>query len=741
MPEETNKAPFIDQLYDKINEVIGGDNNNQLFCLSLPGTILAPESFTYDYKNNAPKPPKVAANESRLANKLFDACHISVGDNGRTLPQQYRSAIDMLTPKLNAKIAEAKNILRRMLMTPYSYDFGEGVVTGLTLQQVFYRLYDQWIERKQAWIKAQVDKQAELRDKYPATSATNNELYQDEYLNWYQTVAEGYLEGLNEQMGKILGVFSPNDMKIIEGILDSGSGAELEEAREILNNARRSNPDGGYTYPVTLNPENWFEFLDNSFSGVDLLESPAALAQQVATMETERLNLVIRIDQISAAMPTAEDVQEAKNAVAQAQSVLNENAQALTSSYGEGAAAVFRAAISLAPSLGGTVPAEILTRLAGENGVKADGFSSLITDIQKRMADVAKSQSDLVSGAKTLTDLMMSAIEKQNLTELKPMLQPLQTKLGDIDAKIAALKAKIQVAVAIQSTPTCKDEKGEEKEIVDPHAKSAIMPNEVPHGFMQIVMEVSASTMEQASAKSSQASESSFSGSFFFCGYSHSSSSSSSSHSDFTKSDSNKMQIGMSVAKVAIDRAWFNPGLFLLSNDMFNVTTDKFAPASDYNLGYTVNDKLAADTLNRRFSEMNQCIFPCFPTAFVIARDITIKLISAESMSSDYASSIESHASSGGGFLCFGGHSSSSSSSSSSAASARSDGKSVTIRFADPQVIGYYLETTPPDKSVYIDDVSAQEQRAGYVTIIDFVHKCKDMLDEYNKFISERDRR
>jgi hypothetical protein len=53
------------------------------------------------------------------AGKLFDACHIAVGDNGRSLPQQYRSAIDMLTPKLNAKIAEAKNLLRRMLMTPY----------------------------------------------------------------------------------------------------------------------------------------------------------------------------------------------------------------------------------------------------------------------------------------------------------------------------------------------------------------------------------------------------------------------------------------------------------------------------------------------------------------------------------------------------------------------------------------------------------------------------------------------
>jgi hypothetical protein len=53
--------------------VIGGDNKNQFFCLSLPGTLLAPESFRFDYKHNAPKPPKVEANESRRVNKLFDA--------------------------------------------------------------------------------------------------------------------------------------------------------------------------------------------------------------------------------------------------------------------------------------------------------------------------------------------------------------------------------------------------------------------------------------------------------------------------------------------------------------------------------------------------------------------------------------------------------------------------------------------------------------------------------------------
>lgn len=108
----------------------------------------------------------------------------------------------------------------------------------------------------------------------------------------YQTIAEGFLEALNEQYSKILAVFSPNDMKIIEGILDSGSGAELEEARETLQNVRKSNPNGGYIYPVTFTPENWFELLDNSFTWIDLLDSPEAPSQKMCLLSNQRLTLV-----------------------------------------------------------------------------------------------------------------------------------------------------------------------------------------------------------------------------------------------------------------------------------------------------------------------------------------------------------------------------------------------------------------------------------------------------------------
>lgn len=109
---------FADQLYDKITSVIGGNNPNQFFCMSLPGMQIDKNLYSYDIENNQPKPPLVEANESKLVNRLFDACKMTGSDNGRHLQTQYKSALDMLTPQLNGKLFDAKSKLRKVLMTP-----------------------------------------------------------------------------------------------------------------------------------------------------------------------------------------------------------------------------------------------------------------------------------------------------------------------------------------------------------------------------------------------------------------------------------------------------------------------------------------------------------------------------------------------------------------------------------------------------------------------------------------------
>lgn len=691
---------LVDIMYDKINEVIGGDNANQYFCMTFPATILAKESYEYDYKNGKAKPLTVEMKESRLANKMFDPCNITGADNGRSLAQQYSSALDMLTPKLNQKIQDAKTNLRDLLMSPYPYDFGKGTESGLTLQQVFYRLYDQWVEMKKEWSKIQSDKKAELARRYNSGSKEDNEKLQNDYLEWYETVAESYLEGLNEQYGKILAVFSPNDMKIIEGVLESGSGAELEEAREMLNNVRKSNPNGGYVYPITLSPENWFELLDNSFTGVDLLASPEALSEKMYLLSNQKLNLTSQINSLSSALPDDKELKDKIKAVKDAKDAVDQSEKELIDKYGQGAKAVLNAALSIASAMGaGGVAVSVLERLVSKSDV--ENKDGLVDELTKSISATSESQTKYINASQDLANAQEEYIKTKNLVALKELIEPLKSQLEDIDLQIDQLNNQIKMSSAINSSDVKSEDGG-------------VAPNSVPKGYTQIMLTASSKSMDKSSSQSASSSSKSSGAGFFFCGAKSESSSAQSAFESFSKDESCTVQIGMSVAKVEIERDWFNPGVFALSGDMYNVSSQKFAPEGDYS-GFD----------QKRFSDMYKCIFPAYPTAFVVARDVTVKLTTSQAISSATSTAMEEHASSGGGFLFFSARKSSSSSSSSSSAHVKSSGNSVTIRFTDPQVLGYYMEATAPDKSTYIDNNTSSDSRIGYVTIMEFVDKCK----------------
>ena len=155
-----------------------------------------------------------------------------------------------------------------------------------------------WLQKEHG-LKKQNKKKEALRKIYPDTSEENNIHYNNEYLQWYEAVARGESLELNEKRAKVLSVFSPNDMDILNGVLDSGSGAELEQAREILENIQRLTPDGGIVYPVKFNPTNWFELLNTSFIPSDLLDSPESLAMRLRNLSSRRITLSSQISNLT----------------------------------------------------------------------------------------------------------------------------------------------------------------------------------------------------------------------------------------------------------------------------------------------------------------------------------------------------------------------------------------------------------------------------------------------------------
>lgn len=723
---QTKGSSFVDTVYQQIASVIGGDSPNQFLCLTIPGQALSAEDFTYDYKNNAPKGPVIEANESRLANKLFDPCRMVGSDNGLTLPYQYRTALDMLTPKLNAKIAKAKNQLRELLMTKYPYDFGDGDDKTYTLQEVFFRLYDEWIEASEKWSEIQNNKKEELRNKYPGTNAESNTKYNDAYLEWYETVAESNLNAINEKMSKVISVFTPNDMKILEGILDSGSGAELEEARQTLLHTQKLTPDGGYVYPVKFNPTNWFELLGTSFTPIDLLQSPSVLSMQLQSLSVRRLNLNARIADISSMIPNKDNLTTLQDKVKKAGQTLDNAKAELTKTYGNGISTLLDTVFDIAPLFAdGAVPMDIIKKLAGKTELSSGKtITDLINAVISKLKDSISAQQNYINASQELADASAKAIEAQNLANLRSILSPLQEQLAEINAKIQDIQTQIQLSAI---TRPAADASGTVKD--DNVTESAVTPSSVPEGYTQIVITADASSLNHDTSSSASSSVSTSGASFWFCGYSSKNSSSSSAFSSFTDEQNTSIQIGMNIAKVGIEREWFNPGVFALTKDMFNVSTAKIAPNPD-----TPYTSITDERLNKMATDGS--VFPCYPVAMVIARDITIKLVSQTSISSEFSESIETHASAGGGFLFFSGSKSSSSSSSSSSVHATSTDNTVTLKFDTPQIIGYYLEATPADKSSYLEDTAGSE-KAGYVTISQFVEDYKKMLMAMNQKAKE----
>lgn len=252
----------------------------------------------------------------------------------------------------------------------------------------------------------------------------------------------------------------------------------------------------------------------------------------------------------------------------------------------------------------------------------------------KKFFETAKntfeSQQKYITVSQKLADTLAEAEELKAMDFLRNQLSPIQEQLTKVNAEIDELKLKIKLS----NTADASD-KGDEI--------MKVTPPEIPAGFTQIIIEASSSSMNKSTTKKTDTSSHSNGISLWFAGFSEKKEISNSLFEDMSKAEDSTIRIGMNVAKVGIEREWFNPGLFALTKDMFNVSTVRIAPNSFYN-GIT----------DERLEEMSKgYILPCYPVSMIIARDISIQFTSSSQEFSSFAQASEEHASRGGGFLIF----------------------------------------------------------------------------------------
>lgn len=485
-------------------------------------------------------------------------------------------------------------------------------------------------------------------------------------------------------MSKVISVFTPNDMKILEGILDSGSGAELQEARQTLNNTRKITPDGGYVYPVKFNPTNWFELLNTSFNAVDLLDSPEVLANQLKSLSLRRIVLSSQIEELASLVPDNAEISEKQKAVEDASKERDNAFKSLTDTYGEGIKQALSIIADIYSLYSSGIPLSMVTKVLSGTELAEDQVNSLAQNLVKKTSgdtddSIAKklcdAQTNMVNSSQQLADMMAELADAKTKQLIQPLLAPLNAELDKINTEIDSIKSKISLSSAFLPK---QDENG--NQIDTRSGQEAVAAQSVPTGFTQIYISKSASTLDKSSSSVTSAETSTGGASFLFFGAKRNSDKQESAYNSYLNSTDAKLEIGMNIAKVGIEREWFNPGVFYLTKDMFNLTTQRVAPSASFN-----------------------CV-----------DDDRLKAMST-----------------GGGFLLFSGSKSKTSSFSASSVHSSSTDNTITLRFDTPQIIGYYLECTHADESSLIDDVSG-DRDAGFVTIAEFVEAYQKILQEIN---------
>jgi hypothetical protein len=301
--------------------------------------------------------------------------------------------------------------------------------------------------------------------------------------------------------------------------------------------------------------------------------------------------------------------------------------------------------------------------------------TSAYVDASQKVADAAR--------------VLMEARSQDYTLELKESYQ----QLNDLNEEINQIKDKLQIALAKEQSEDLNEQ---------------LFPDAYESRYEEILIQTDSSSISQSSKTQSSSSSSTGGLGFFFGGAKTKSESAQSLSEESLASSHLSVSIAFLATKVSFVRNWFNPGVFVLSKDMFR----------------SAQARISTGTKNAQ--DQKDCIFPCYPTAFVIAKDVTIKMEYGSETSESMKKAIEEHSSKGGGFLGFSRGSSTSKSESESSSSSVSDEHGVTIKIPGAQIIGYYLQITPQDVSTPMEGMDDDMD----TSIMEFAAHCKEILQE-----------
>lgn len=665
----------IDMIYKKLNEFLGGseDNVNQIFTMNFPATVL--DKKQYDYDTSGMKPSLVENAESLLGNELLDIAEVVMSANQLQLSQQYSHALQSLMPKLDPNLEKLRGKLRDLLQRPTKNK------EYATESDYFNHLFKEWVNVKEEWARVQLNKRTELESKYPQDPHGLAE----EYDRWYKTVASGYLEAINAAHASVIEVFSPNERELILSVLDSGNGGALQNLRNRLSNAAMPSQTAGYVYPVTMLPADWSQSLDSDHKFYDLLSSPYHLQTQLDNKRRMLANEMAALNVICQDVP---DLEAAQKNYDDAQQKYDETNNKLLDSYTDGA--LLAAKIYLNSKKGNN---------KDDPKVSEDALKKLNDTAKDIDQGSGKTPKKDAKSALSEADVDVIGSQQKALTAAQSALNQSLRALGEAGlavAKASASQVMKDSAKSFQSLITTTQEISD----LEQQLKLACQrsPNEADDVFQQedhgrftlLNINFSQKELSKSSQLDTSFEKTNWGVNLFFASASGESSKTSGEFQDHTMSQETEIDIAMLVTKVEIHRDWFDPGIFKQSGDYFRTSS---VPISK---GPLPRDELKYRDKVKSYSE---AILPSYPTAFLIAKDVTIKFSLQASQVEQAEKTMREHMDAGGGILCFSVSKTKDSSSDKRSFSSFVQGTSAVIRIPGPQILGWVIDYTPEDKS------------------------------------------
>jgi hypothetical protein len=775
-------ANAIEQIYDQLMQVFGGTNANQFFTMLMPATTLDQASYAYDTR--ATKPALVAAAESLLVDQLFDVAKVTGSANGERVSSQYMQALSVLVPVFDPAMPVMKNALRDFINSPAPSDATvDGAPFSGNLAEYYFALYESWLSVKSLW-------DTDVQNAKNTLDAEKFLEWFEEHADGRLAQIDASMGRLlavfsPADMNAILGALESGPNGELEVALATAQDIRLPSPSGGYFYPVDLTPDNWFLDLASdMDPADLLQ--DPKFIAMTI-----AARRQAIMASISQVQAMIAQSPTPAQMKAAADkLDAAQTSYTSAQNALLNTYAANTAvavemyldaetggkaTDADKLAALNKNAVDVSKAKGDVPTDTGATKVGGVALTTAD-----VEDLLKGQQDLINAQSSLLTSSQALADagMNLSSAQAQTFGDLPVMLARLQSQLSDlqtlqsqVDASAAAaarrpkptplsstavMTAAKAVITAINAAPTTDDAATMKAAVTTavagdtglasittaatdaanvtgatgasvaaaaiaaatdltgaPTAEKALTSER----FMSLQFAFNSTDMQSNTSSDSQFSQTSWSVDLFFGSASGQSSSSSSNFSKSAFDASTSIEIGFKAAKVDVSRGWFNPGVFKLSQGMNRLSSARVSEGP-VDFGNATDLKKA-----------NDAILPSFPVAFVVAKDVTIRFQASSSSLKAVQSIVDSRSAAGGGFLCFSASSSSASHSDQSSLSSKSDGTVITINMPGPQILGWFMEFTPLDRSTQL---TQDNQGSAALSIIDFVGKLKRFSPQSN---------